>query len=601
MKIKVLLLAAVLQLSAFSAVYYVDSASGNNGNPGSSAQPWQTIAYALGATSGVAAGDTVRVRVGSGYSASISPAVAGTLNSPINVVSDTPLGTTVTGQWSFGSGDNYIRVIGFICDGEELRNPFILSSCEGVEIWDNRIVNASQDGIRVSATSGTYANKTVVIGNTFSNCLSRITQFDGTNNFISFNKGYANPQDLHYVFGKRSWWLNNTGWSTNSTVGDHIDFFQTGQNDDHGLHNVTFEGSLYVDDATAMEHHHFINFSNEGTTSIMNTIRFRRNAMLRIGTLPYGIYNVTLPINRIKIIHDSMYQGNRYVGSANTTYGILFDGDGPAELDETGVHNTIAWKIWGGNVTTPILWLDPDSSDYNLGYDPDASRTFGNPFASEPNSIANQDPDFADPSNLDLQLQASSPAIGAAGPLATVTSASDTGDTFVVDDASWFQDTGATLDQYGGVLVAGDFITVGTDVRQIVTIVSNTITVSTNLTWANGDAVFWGTDTTPDMGAYPYSATDHTPGGTYSVSGTTITALPTGSFRYVILYADGIPVKIDDSSPYNYTGSGTLTAKVAALYPALEPLTALTEETPIVPTGAVVNGAPIFRGGVIVR
>jgi len=49
---------------AGAATYYLDAVNGEDSNPGTQSQPWKTVAYALGDTSPVAAGDTVYLRGG---------------------------------------------------------------------------------------------------------------------------------------------------------------------------------------------------------------------------------------------------------------------------------------------------------------------------------------------------------------------------------------------------------------------------------------------------------------------------------------------------------------------------------------------------------
>src|SRR5688572_16549704 len=63
---RLVLCAAVAVLAwgsnASAATYYVDSTSGSDSNPGTSAQPWRTLNKAIGSTS---AGDTAYLRPGS--------------------------------------------------------------------------------------------------------------------------------------------------------------------------------------------------------------------------------------------------------------------------------------------------------------------------------------------------------------------------------------------------------------------------------------------------------------------------------------------------------------------------------------------------------
>lgn len=67
------------------AIYYVSTA-GNNGNAGSLASPWATIAYAVGGSSPVAAGDTVYVRSNGGnYTQYVQVGVGGANGNPITI------------------------------------------------------------------------------------------------------------------------------------------------------------------------------------------------------------------------------------------------------------------------------------------------------------------------------------------------------------------------------------------------------------------------------------------------------------------------------------------------------------------------------------
>ena len=80
------ILAAVLCVgvsSAHAADYYV-STSGNNSNPGTQAQPWRTVAYAVSNSSPVTAGDTIYVR-GGVYAEYIVIGKSGSNNGPITL------------------------------------------------------------------------------------------------------------------------------------------------------------------------------------------------------------------------------------------------------------------------------------------------------------------------------------------------------------------------------------------------------------------------------------------------------------------------------------------------------------------------------------
>ncbi len=98
-------------LVAEARIYYV-STVGDNGGPGTLAQPWRTVSYACGSSSGVAAGDTIMIREGN-YPEAVSPEISGTAGNPI-VVMAYP-GETVSldpGRFRFNPGVNYWKLDG---------------------------------------------------------------------------------------------------------------------------------------------------------------------------------------------------------------------------------------------------------------------------------------------------------------------------------------------------------------------------------------------------------------------------------------------------------------------------------------------------------
>jgi hypothetical protein len=186
-------------------------------------------------------------------------------------------------------------------------------------------------------------------------------------------------------------------------------------------------------------------------------------------------------------------------------------------------------------------------------------------FTSAPNNVTGN-PLFANYAADDFRISAGSPAIGAAGALTSVTSADNTGTTFNVADAGFFRGDDTSLSQYGGNLIVGDKISVGTDQLTISSISGNTITVTTSFTWANGDRVYWGWDITPDIGAYP---ANHVPlsAATIAQNGNDYTVTPDGDTRFVVFFLNGVPHVVDNAPPYTATiPSGTVTARAYPLY-----------------------------------
>src|SRR5262249_8886688 len=137
------------------------------------------------------------------------------------------------------------------------------------------------------------------------------------------------------------------------------------------------------------------------------------------------------------------------------------------------VHNTLFYRAWADAST--ITNLEPwggfgagdtgtITADYNLAFDPGGSVSFAPSWTNQAHEQSNVNPQLTNIPNNDYTLQAGSGARGVGGPLTTasgsgsnstsLTVGANTGSFFVGSDAS-------NLPQYGGNLVPGDFITVG--------------------------------------------------------------------------------------------------------------------------------------------
>jgi hypothetical protein len=121
------------------------------------------------------------------------------------------------------------------------------------------------------------------------------------------------------------------------------------------------------------------------------------------------------------------------------------------------------------------------------------------------------------------------------------------------------------------------------------------ITVTSSFTWAQNDSVYYGTDTTPDIGPYPYKAGGYSLSATYTNVGGTVTVTPndTSLVRFVVVYEDGIPKCVDNASPYTCAvGAGTIVAKAYPLYASttLWAVAAEDDEDPVVTITAPASG-----------
>lgn len=555
-----------------AATYYVRT-DGNNSNAGTSntsGGAWLTIDYAA---DHVSAGDTVRIAAGI-YLESVTPGVSGSEGNYITFVADSGPGTVTNTSWTI-SGRQYLRLVNLTVDAGSATDWIRSYGSHYIEVWHCEFKRGF-DGIHQDhGTKANYGNNSLFIGNRFYGTLdpggeAKFFEIRGTNNIVAHNTMSGQNADSIYWFGVDNRFLNNVASSPNSESASHVDMFQTGTDSGVGNLGTLIEANMFIDSDTPSDNHHLSNCSNSG--SDFTHMLWRRNVAHQVGTY---VHNIFLNWANVYLVHESYVDAHRFGSSVE--YGVVIN----STVENGRYRNNLGVKLWTDDATSYVLgWYLGGSgrdSDYNLGFDPDMTVAFTSPTTSESNSLLNQDPDLVDYAADDFRLQAVSPAIGAAGPLTTVSSENGSGTTFTVADAGFFRGDNTAVSQYGGNLVVGDTITVGTDVLTISSISGNDITVTGSFTWAQNDPVYFGTDTTPDMGALPYS---HTPLTTATISaiGSTYTVTPTGDVRWVVFFQDGIPHTVDNASPFTATiSSGTVTAKAYALYAQANPVVTATE------------------------
>jgi hypothetical protein len=292
------------------------------------------------------------------------------------------------------------------------------------------------------------------------------------------------------------------------------------------------------------------------------------------GNLWFNVANAAMPginQNSYAAVSDTRYYNNTTV-NANLgcptcrNDGAWYGPNAPGGF----IHNNIHYNFAGSSATVNLHVYTVDGplvADYNLAADSRGAVSFIAPWTSQPHAKTNVNPAFVNYAGRDFHLGAGSGAVGAGGPLTTV-SGSGTGTTFNVapNTGGFFVgNDGANLSQYGGALVPGDTITVGTDVLTISRVSGDSITVTSSFTWTSGEPVYYGNDATPDIGAYPYNASGYALSASYSRSGSNVTVTPSDAslVRFVVCYEDRIPTGVDSASPYTCSvGSGTLEVRV---------------------------------------
>lgn len=521
-------------------------------------------------------GDTCLVNAGT-YSQRVAVNRDGTSGNPITFLAD---GAATVCGFDF-SNASHVRVIGFTIDSNAgtcaMNNACVTinGTNEYLEFWNNTFRDGNFNGIRGGVDDRLH--NSLVIGNRFQNFgigngSGMAVGARGNNNLYSHNEISNSHPDGFMIMGTNNRWTNNYTHGFSEASGGHSDIFQTGSNVLGWNYNL-IEGHLQIasgntgDEHTTQISHGQASTYCPGGCGAMTENIFRGNVWHNVSQGTIGInQSYDGPITHTRYYNNTTAEACE--NSPNTRYGLAWYHQG---TNHGYIFNNIEYESWGNSATSSleVYCLSRDTScnpanftyrmDYNLAYDPDGSVTFSAPWTSQANPRTNVNPQFVDYANDNFSLGSGSPAIGAGGPLTTVTN-SGSGTTFTVADSGFFRGDNPLLNQYNGALVTGDWITVGTDVVQIASISGNSITVTAPFSWAANEPVYFGNDATPDIGAIPYlpgetsfgiSIVSHTDGQTVS-GAQTFTANVTNApaVRHVIFFVDGIPVSVDNTSPY---------------------------------------------------
>lgn len=592
---------------ASATTYYVRT-DGNNGNAGTAntaGGAWLTIDYAADT---VSPGDTVRVQAGT-YAATVSPGVSGTNGNVITFVAD---GTVTTCAWTI-SGRSYLRVIGFTVDTDtgvcSMVNGAVTFTGANtyIELWHNTLTNAVENGVRCG--TGCTLSNSLIIGNTVSsmgigNYSGSGMSFQGSHNIIAANTITNVDPDGFVAMGTYNRFLNNYLYAMREDGAGHPDVFQVGSSASGWSYNL-YESTLQLGIGDASEEHS-TQFSNAqscgGTCPDFTNNILRRNIWHNVSTGTVGINQATSgDITHTRYYHNTTADACVTAGSATTRYGIAWYGTG---VSDGFIHNNIEYESWGDSATSSleVYYVEGGLTlDYNLAYDPDGSVTFASVWTNQAHEQSNVNPQFVNFAGDNFALNVASGAIGAGGPL-TTTSGGGTGTTFsVATNGGYFfvADDSDDIPQYGGVLAPGDTLLVNSDQVTVVSISGDSITVSETFTWANGESVYWGTDSTPDIGALPYKAGGYGLSITHQQVGSTVTITPNDAdlVRWVTCYEDAVPVTVDATSPFTCTvGTGVLAVRAFARYASSSPVVQVSG-APSAPTSVAVpsSGTPTLN------
>lgn len=533
-----------------------------------------------------AAGDTIVVNAASYTGAErVAWTKDGTAGNYISVVSS-------NGQALVRGFDlttvSYVRIIGFeITHNSSTYSRAITmgGTCDHIELLNNYIHNTYGDqciqgnaGAAVSFVTirGNYINEVRWVTGVETNCERQCIGSDNVShhwlveyNIIARSGDFVNLYGTNhivrnnYLHDFRNSYCPVPPASHASGEHTHSDMFQPGSD---GLNanakNHNYERNFMGDSIEKDSHVALFQDNQHATTGTDTNLMMRGNVAFNIGDGFCGGYGS----DGIRVYNNSIYQmGRAKVGSVlyfnNTTSGsldVLFANN---IIQDDGIITDAL------DVISPGTWIQATNIGYQAG--------------SETSYISTADPLFIDPLNRVFRLQAGSAAIGnGKRDIITITSANSSGTSFDVNNGALLSD--------GWGMAEGDIITTGGTTTRITVIVGNTVTVAASVMWTNGQPVYWGTDTDPEIGAFPYGSVELT-SATYSAGGGTATVATTGDARKVWKYRNGVPVAEDYDAPFTFTDhrSGD-TYKVGALYAQAVPVVTAVEEG----GGEPVSGEP---------
>jgi len=563
---------------ASGATYYVRT-DGNNGNTGTantSAGAWLTINYAAGH---VAAGDTVRVQAGT-YVEVAAPAISGTSANTVTLVAD---GAVTTCGMNF-SGKSYIRVIGFTmtpslggCSNSSIVN--ISGTNTGLEFWNDDVGNKAGKGFGTSGSSD-RCNKCIVFGGSFHDITNGNTaiQLTGDDTFL----GYASLSTICYIgvdpSGTRVRIVNLKISGMIQCNSFHPDFFYIdGAAISTGFSNSVIESVLGIGTVTSTDNK-FFHSENQSSVAWNDNI-WRFNVAYNMGSGFFSMYNDSAAAsqNRWRFYNNTITYCDRAINtSGHNTCGNMSANSNGSTMTGSIVNNLFQ-QAWADMFTSGIqVWTTGGgtsmTADYNLAFDPNGSVTFSAPWTNQTHAKTNVDPKLNNVSGQDLTLQSSSGARSVGGPLTTASGSgsNSTSLTVAANTGSFFIGSNAgNLPQYGGNLVPGDSITVGSTTVQVSSVSGDTLTLASPISWNNGDPVSFGTSSAVDIGAYPYKAGGYTLSAGYTISGGTATISPSDPslVRFVVCYSDSVPYAVDNGAPYTCAApAGTFSARVYPRY-----------------------------------
>lgn len=490
------------------------------------------------------------------------------------------------------SNNSYIRVIGITFNGGAAgcsSSSTLVTGAgtnTGLEFWNDTVTNTTGAGYKWDIVgTGARCDKCIWIGGSVSNIgnpssstgLSR----DGDDSYI----GYVTFSNICYIgigpSGARGRFIHNDFSGMVQCGVTHPDnFYIQGLSGSLGWTNNLVEATFVIGTNTASDNK-FHHQQNQSAVAWNDDV-YRWNVATQLGSGVYSVYSTgTGDSQRIR------WYNNTWVNDVRAAGGASGCGSGRADnatIVSVYFYNTLLQDCWSIGITSAIdNWGFAASTgtltvteDYNLAFHPGGTLTFSSGWNAQPHRRSNIDPKLHDIANNDFTLDPTSGAIGAGGPLSAANGAGSSSTTLTVAAGSgsfFIGDDSANLPAYGGLLVPGDFITVGTCTSQVVSVSGDTLTLATPCSWSNAAPIWFGTSSTVDIGAYPFKSTGYALTATKTRAGSTVTITPNDASlaRFAVVFENNMP-KCIASAANGWAcsvGSGVITALIYPRYASL--------------------------------
>lgn len=521
----------VLVAPAFGRDVFVDGTSGNDADSGLSFP--LAKATINGAHAIAQPGDVIYV-IGTNGTTTYNVQQTWTADGAAgNIITVKGVGMPIVRGFAL-SGANYVRFQGFEIThvNQSFARAFPMTGVNGnIEILDNYIHNINGQGGCIRAISGNSVTNLTARGNIISNInfIAGVVE-DGEGQAFSFEPPSSHLLIEYNVCEKMGDFTTMDGAYfiiRNNRFGDFRNsYFPTGPPDNHvdtyqpfRITNHVCEANMGYDNIELNSHWMQIRTLQYGQGLIM-----RGNAVFN-----YGSY--TMQAGSIQNIH--VYQ-NTFVNMGHTS------SDGSLGYDAQGVGGATANATNINNIFQNLAGSAPITT--GGGATVNASHNLGFNAGSHASLISTANPLLMATNLYDFRLGGGSPAINAGKSITRVSSTSGTGTSFDVPNGTLFCD--------GFGLTQGDTITVDTDVVTITGISGNTITYTPSITFAQGDHIYWQTDTTPDLGALPSGSVTNIITSIDEAGNVTVSA--SSEVRFVEFRdANDLLVSIDYTAPFS--------------------------------------------------